>query len=133
MDLEAFEEVNRSPFVEGQDHSSLKLLKHTVQTWAIKEVFEFKTLWAIKMHWKWAAKVKIVVGGFMLPLLVALATSFASRSTRGSTGAQLLLTPAISKRLPGTSVNGSFLQSSNSLDTGPRILSSMYSANSASK
>ena len=56
MDLEAFEEVNRSPFAEGQDHSSLKVLKHAVQTWAIKEVFEFKTLRANKTRWEVGCK-----------------------------------------------------------------------------
>src|SRR5205814_829007 len=114
MDLETFEEeVNRSPFVEGQDYSSLKVLKLAVQRWAIKEIFEFKTLRQPKLIGKWAVKVKIVIGRFMLPLLVAPATSFASRSMRGSFSAWLLLTPAISRRLLGTSVNGFFLHSSN--------------------
>ena len=53
MDLKTFEEeVNRSPFAEGQDYSSLKELKLTVQTWAIKETFEFKTLRATKTRWE---------------------------------------------------------------------------------
>ena len=57
MDLETFEEeVNRSPFAEGQDYSSLKELKLAVQTWAIKETFEFKTLRATKTHWEVGCK-----------------------------------------------------------------------------
>ena len=56
MDVEAFEEVNRSPFAEGQDHSSLKVLKLVVQTWAISEVFEFKTLRATKTRWEVGCK-----------------------------------------------------------------------------
>ena len=56
MDLEAFEEVNRSPFAEGQDHSSLKVLKHAVQTWAIKEIFEFKHSGQPKLVGKWTAR-----------------------------------------------------------------------------
>ena len=60
MDLEAFEEVNRSPFAEGQDHSSLKVLKLAVQALAIQQVFEFKTLRANKRVGKWSEKAKIV-------------------------------------------------------------------------
>ena len=57
MDLETFEEeVNRSPFVEGQDYSSLKALKLAVQMWAIKEIFEFKTLRATKTRWEVSCK-----------------------------------------------------------------------------
>src|SRR5579859_693644 len=56
MDLETFEEVNRSPFTEGQDHSSLKALKLAVQAWAIKQVFEFKTLRANKTRWEVVCK-----------------------------------------------------------------------------
>jgi len=57
MDVETFEEeVNRSPFAEGQDHSSLKALKLAVQEWAIKQVFEFKTLRANKTRWEVVCK-----------------------------------------------------------------------------
>jgi hypothetical protein len=57
MDLDIFdEEVNRSPFAEGQDHDSLKALKLAVQSWAIKEVFEFRTLRATKTCWEVGCK-----------------------------------------------------------------------------
>jgi hypothetical protein len=56
MDLETFEEVNKSPFAEGQGHSSLNALKLAVQAWAIKEAFEFKTLRATKTRWEVACR-----------------------------------------------------------------------------
>jgi hypothetical protein len=57
MNLEIFEEeINRSLFAEGQDHSSIKALKLVVQAWAIKEVFEFKTLRANKTRWEVVCK-----------------------------------------------------------------------------
>src|SRR5579859_1115755 len=54
MDLETCD--NTSPFAEGQDHSSLKALKLVVQSWAIQEIFEFKTLRANKTRWEVVCK-----------------------------------------------------------------------------
>jgi hypothetical protein len=57
MDLDTGdEEVNRSPFAEGQDYDSLKALKLAVQTWAIQEVFEFRTLRSNKTRWELGCK-----------------------------------------------------------------------------
>ena len=57
MDLDTGdEEVNRSPFAEGQDYDSLKALKLAVQTWAIQEVFEFRTLRSNKTRWEVGCK-----------------------------------------------------------------------------
>ena len=51
-------EVNKSPFAEGQDYPSLKALKLTVSLWAMKEVFEFRTPWASKTRWEVVCKDK---------------------------------------------------------------------------
>jgi hypothetical protein len=57
MDLETIEEeVNRSPFAEGQDYSSRKALQLAVQSWAIREIFEFKALRTTKTRWEVCCK-----------------------------------------------------------------------------